>query len=201
MVTTRPRRLDYSESTRQALVDSAVALFAERGYAGTSLDGIAKNARVTKGALYHHFGGKQALFEAAFDSVEAGVARRLAGIVSGPGEIWETARASLRAFLEVCLEPAYQRIVVHEGPAVMGWERWRAAEEQFTFGIVRESVSALVDAGEVEPLPVDSLTRVVFGALSAGASAIASSEDPQRTRIEVGQCIERLMDGLRAAPR
>ena len=137
MATARPRRVEYSESTRQALVDSAVALFTEHGYAGTSLDEIARRARVTKGALYHHFGGKQALFEAAFDAVETNVVARLADVVSGPGSPWETTRAGLQAFLEVCLEPSYQRIVVQEGPAVMGWERWREAEEGYTFGVVR----------------------------------------------------------------
>src|SRR3989442_3448107 len=76
VATMRSRRADYSESTRQALVDSAVEMFAKRGYAATSLDAIAKRARVTKGALYHHFSGKQALFEAAFEAVEtAGIAQ------------------------------------------------------------------------------------------------------------------------------
>lgn len=180
-------------------MDSAVELFTERGYGGTSLDEIAKSARVTKGALYHHFGGKQALFEAAFDAVEAGVVARLAEIANETGSPWEAARASLRAFLEVCLEPAYQRIVVNEAPAVMGVERSRAAEERFTFGMVRESVAALIEVGEIEPLPVESLSRVVFGALSAGASTIAGSSHPRQTRVEVGQCVERLMDGLRAS--
>ncbi|GAA4862891.1 TetR/AcrR family transcriptional regulator [Saccharopolyspora rosea] len=189
--------MEYSESTRQALVDSAVALFTEHGYAGTSLDEIARRARVTKGALYHHFGGKQALFEAAFDAVETNVVARLAGVVSGPGSPWETTRAALQAFLEVCLEPSYQRIVVQEGPAVMGWERWREAEEGYTFGVVREAVAGLVEADEIEPLPIDALARVVFGALSAGATAIAGSADPQQSRAEVGECVERVMNGLR----
>jgi AcrR family transcriptional regulator len=197
MATARPRRLEYSDSTRHALVESAVALFTEGGYAGTSLDEIAKRARVTKGALYHHFGGKQALFEAAFDAVETSVVARLDNVISGPGSPWEATRAALQAFLEVCLEPSYQRIVVHEGPAVMGWERWRAHEERFTFGIVREAVAVLIDAGEIDPLPVDALARVVFGALSAGATTIASSAQPKETSVEVGECVERVMMGLR----
>ncbi|WP_460956341.1 TetR/AcrR family transcriptional regulator [Parasphingorhabdus pacifica] len=194
-MTTRPRRLDYSDSTRQALVDSAVELFTERGYGATSLDEVARRARVTKGALYHHFAGKKALFEAAYDALEASVAARLAASGAETADRWESTRARLRAFLEVCLEAEYQRIVVHEGPVVLGGER--NSEERFTFGMVREAVTDLVESGEVEPLPVDSLTRVVFGALSAGASTIAESSDPQRTRAEVGQCVERLMDGLR----
>ncbi|MGW5643948.1 TetR/AcrR family transcriptional regulator [Saccharopolyspora sp. NPDC003752] len=196
MATARPRRVEYSESTRQALVDSAVELFTEHGYAGASLDEIAKRARVTKGALYHHFGGKQALFEAAFDAVETSVVARLAEVIS-TGSPWEATRSGLRAFLEVCLEPSYQRIVVQDGPAVMGWERWRAAEEAYTFGVVRGVVGTLVESGDIVPLPVEALARVVFGSLSAGATAIAGSKSPKQARADIGECVERVLDGLR----
>ena len=198
MATEQPRRVEYSERTRQALVDSAVALFTERGYAGTSLDEVAKRARVTKGALYHHFAGKQALFEAAFDAVEADVVARLSGAISAPGDPWEATKEGLRAFLRVCLEPSYQRIVIHEAPVVMGWERWREAEERSTFGIVRDALGTPIDAGEIEPMPLDALARVVFGALSAGATTIASSAQPKQTSAEVGECVERVLGGLRA---
>lgn len=198
MATVRSRRVEYSESTRQALVDSAVEQFTEHGYSNTSLDAIAGRARVTKGALYHHFGGKQAVFEAAFDAVEADLVGRLNAVVSGPGEAGDVARDALRAFMEVCLEPSYQRIVVQDGPAVMGAQRWRDAEETYAFGVVRSALAGLVESGEIEPLPVDALARVVFGALSAGATAIAGAPDPQKARAEVGECVERVLAGLRS---
>ncbi|MFR9729144.1 TetR/AcrR family transcriptional regulator [Saccharopolyspora sp. MS10] len=198
MATARPRRVEHTERTRQALVTSAVALFTKKGYAGTSLDEIAKRARVTKGALYHHFNGKQALFEAAFEEVESQVVRRLSAALRGAGGVWETVRAGLGEFLQVCLEPSYQRIVVHEAPAVMGWERWREAEERFTFGVIRQAVAALVEAGEFIPLPTEALSRVVYGALSAGATTIAGSAEQKKTSAEVGQVIDAVMQGLRA---
>jgi AcrR family transcriptional regulator len=178
-------------------VDSAVDLFAERGYAGTSLDEVAKRARLTKGALYHHFSGKQALFEAAFDAVETGVIGRLADIVSAPGDPWETAVAGLRGYVRICLEPAFQRIVVHEAPVVMGWERWREAEEHFSYGLLRTAIELLVDSGEIEDMPVEITTRLLFGALSAGASTIAGAEDPKRAGAEVERTIVRVVEGLR----
>ncbi len=197
VVTLRSRRVDYTESTRQALVDSALDLFTKRGYAGTSLDAIVKRARVTKGALYHHFSGKQALFEAAFDLVETRAMNRLTEVVAGEGTAWERAMAGIQAFVRVCLEPSYQRIVIHEAPVVMGWERWREAEERFSYGLVRGTVESLIDAGEVGPLPVEVTARILFGALSAGAEAIASSADPKRAATEVTTTIVAVMEGMR----
>ncbi|WP_093600712.1 TetR/AcrR family transcriptional regulator [Lentzea waywayandensis] len=193
----RTRRSEYSESTRQALVDSAVDLFTKRGYAGTSLDEVVKRARVTKGALYHHFSGKQALFEAAFTQVETRSIASLTAVITADGDAWETAVAGLRAYVRKCLEPEYQRIIVHEAPVVMGWERWREAEEQFSFGLLRTAVQLLVDAGEIEEAPVEIMARLLFGALSACASAIASSSDPKRTGREVESAILRVLEGLR----
>ena len=193
----RTRRSEYSESTRQALVDSAVDLFTKRGYAGTSLDEVVKRARVTKGALYHHFSGKQALFEAAFAQVETRSIESLTAVLTGEGGAWDTAVAALRAYVRKCLEPEYQRIIVHEAPVVMGWERWREAEEQFSFGLLRTAVQLLVDAGEIEEAPVEIMARLLFGALSAGASTIASSSDPKRTGREVERAILRVLEGLR----
>jgi AcrR family transcriptional regulator len=193
----RSRRLEYSESTRHALVDSAVDLFTKRGYAATSLDEVAKRARVTKGALYHHFSGKQALFEAAFDAVESTVIKRLTEIVVGPGDPWDRAMNGIRHYIEVCLDPSYQRIVVHEAPVVMGWERWREAEDHFSFGLVRTAIQALIDAGEIDELPVEATARLLFGALTAGATTIARSDDPKKTGAEVSTTIIRMLERLR----
>jgi AcrR family transcriptional regulator len=178
-------------------VDNAVELFTKRGYAGASLDEVTKRARVTKGALYHHFSGKQALFEAAFDAVETKFMRRLAEIVSAPGDPWETAIAGLRAYVRVCLEPSYQRIVIHEAPVVMGWERWREAEEHFSYGLLRTAIELLIDSGEIEDMPVETTSRLLFGALSAGASTIAAASDPKKASAEVERTIVRVVEGLR----
>jgi AcrR family transcriptional regulator len=200
VVTVRSRKADYSESTRQALVDSAVSLFTEHGYAATSLDAVARQARVTKGALYHHFTGKQALFEAAFGTVEAAVVARLNAVVTGGEDgVWDRAVDGVKAYVRVCLEPAYQRIVIHEGPVVMGWERWRAAEEHYSYGLVRAVLESLIAAGEIEELPVETTTRILFGALSAGAALIADAEDPERAVAEVSVTVVRVLEGMRRA--
>jgi AcrR family transcriptional regulator len=193
----RSRRVDYTESTRQALVDSGRDLFTKRGYAGTSLEAIVKRARVTKGALYHHFSGKQALFEAAFDQVETSAMNKLTEAVAGEGTAWERALEGIQAYVGVCLEPAYQRIVIHEAPVVMGWERWRECEENFSFGLIRAVVQSLVEAGEIDAVPIEVTARILFGALSSGASIIASAEDPKKASTEVHATVVRVLEGMR----
>lgn len=197
VATIRSRRLDYSESTRSALVDSAVHLFTKRGYAGTSLDEVARRARVTKGALYHHFNGKQALFEAAFEKVESAVLGRLEEITNGPEPPWDRALHGLREFITSCLDPAYQRIAVQEAPVVMGWERWRAAEDNASFGLIRDNVRNLVEAGEIDDVPLDVTSRLLFGALLAAATEIATSPDPQRVGADVETVIVQLLNLIR----
>lgn len=197
MATVRARRLLYAESTRAALVDSAVALFTEHGYAGTSLDEVAKRARVTKGALYHHFLGKQALFEAAFDAVETRMIDGLQRIINGPQPPWERTLAGLREFITNCLDPAYQRIAIHEAPVVMGWQRWREAEDHFSFGVIRDSLQNLVDAGEIDEVPIEVTARLLFGALSSAATTIAGSADQQKVGAQVEAVIVQLLQRLR----
>ena len=174
------RRQEYSASTRRALVDVATDLFTDRGYAGTSLDEIVAGARVTKGALYHHFSGKQALFESVFEKVEERAAQDIHAAVRGQRDPWEKALGGLRAFLEVLQEPRYRRIVIADGPAVLGYEKYREQEERTTFGIVQEIVSAVLATYELEPSMVETFSRVFFGAMSAAGAAVSTADDPRR---------------------
>ena len=191
------RRQQYSASTKRALVDVATELFTEQGYAGTSLDAIVAGARVTKGALYHHFSGKQALFEAVFERVEAEACKTIHKAVRGNDDPWEKAMSGLRAFLEVVQEPGYRRIVIQEGPAVLGYERYREQEERSTFGIVQEIVASVLESYALEPSMVETFSRVFFGAMSAAGSAVSSAEDPRRASAEVEAAIAFILAGLR----
>jgi AcrR family transcriptional regulator len=193
----RSRRADYSESTKQALVDSAVDLFTRNGYAATSLDAIVKRSRVTKGALYHHFSGKQALFEAAFNQVETRAMERLTKATDGDDSPWERALGGVQEYIQVCLDPTYQRLVIREAPVVMGLERWREAEERFSFGIVRDVLEQLIDAGEINEVPVEVTARMMFAALSAGANIIAEAADPKKASAEVFTALINMIEGVR----
>lgn len=186
------RRAAYSASTKRALIDVAEQLFTDHGYANTSLDAIVAGAQVTKGALYHHFSGKQALFEAVFERVETDAARMIQKSLKGKRDPWAKARAGLRAFLEVVQEPRYRRIVVQEGPAVLGYERYREQEERSTFANVVDILRSVLEAGrwELEEDMVQTFARIFFGAMSSAGESVAGADDgiaaAERVEIAIG---------------
>jgi len=195
----RTRRQRYSDSTKRALVDVAEQLFTTHGYSATSLDAIVAGADVTKGALYHHFSGKQAVFEAAFERVESRASSGIARATEGHDDPWEKAQAGLRAFLEAVQEPAYRQVVISDGPSVLGHERFREQEERSTYAIVDEIVrSALgTDAYDLDDAMLDTFTRIFFGAMSAAGGAVAVSQDPAAAAARVELAIGTIMAGLR----
>lgn len=197
--TPRPsRRAQYSASTKRALVEVASELFTEQGYAGTSLDEIVAGARVTKGALYHHFSGKQALFEAVFEHVETDSAKLIRKAVRDNEDPWEKALSGLRAFLSVVQEPTYRRIVIQEGPAILGYERFREQEERSTFAIVQEIVRSVLAASTyaLDDSMVETFSRVFFGAMSAAGSSVSEAEDPRHASAKVETAIAFILSGL-----
>ncbi len=195
----RTRRQRFSDSTKRALVDAAEQLFTTHGYSATSLDAIVAGADVTKGALYHHFSGKQAIFEAAFERVESRASSGIARATEGHDDPWEKAQAGLRAFLGAVQEPAYRQVVISDGPSVLGHERFREQEERSTYAIVDEIVrSALgTDAYDLDDAMLDTFTRIFFGAMSAAGSAVAVSQDPAGAAARVELAIGTIMAGLR----
>jgi AcrR family transcriptional regulator len=194
------RRAQYSASTRRALVDVAQELFTEHGYAGTSLDAIVAGADVTKGALYHHYSGKQALFEAVFERVEAAGAQEVHDALRGHSDPWEKAIAGLRAFLAVVRQPSYSRIVVQDGPSVLGHERFREQEERSTFAYVLDIVRAVLGAGDwqVDEELEHTFARIFFGAMSSAGTHVSTAEDADTEAERVELAIGFILSGLRA---
>ena len=195
----KTRRQRYSDSTKRALVDVAERLFTEHGYSATSLDAIVAGADVTKGALYHHFSGKQAIFEAAFERVESRATAGIAEATEGHQDPWLKAQAGLRAFLTAVQEPGYRQIVISDGPSVLGHERFREQEERSTYAIVDEVVRAVLTADDwdLDEDMLDTFTRIFFGAMSAAGGAVAVSEDPAAAAARVETAIGIIMAGLR----
>ena len=194
------RRQHYSVSTKRALVDVAEELFTEHGYAATSLDAIVSGADVTKGALYHHFSGKQAVFEAVFQRIEERASERIQQASAGTTDPWEKAQAGLRAFLDVVQEASYRRVVIQDGPSVLGYERFREQEERSTFANVVEIVRSVLTAGtwELDEEMLDTFTQIFFGALSAAGGSVAQSGDPAAAATRVEVAIGFILAGLQS---
>lgn len=193
-------RASYSASTKRALVDVAEKLFAEKGYAGTSLDAIVSGARVTKGALYHHFSGKQALFESVFERVEQESSKRIQKALRSERDPWLKALLGLRSFLDVVQEGTYRRIVIQDGPAVLGYERYREQEERSTFANIVEILRATLDAGswELDEEMLQTFARIFFGAMSSAGESVATSDDPVSAARRVEAAIGFLLSGIQS---
>jgi AcrR family transcriptional regulator len=193
----RGRQAERSEATRKALVDVGRKLFAKRGYADVGTEEIVRRAGVTRGALYHHFSGKEDLFRAVAEQVEEETTRRSAEAALAHQDPWDQQNAGWNAFLDACLDPSVQRIILLDAPSVLGPKVWREIASKYGLALVQFSLQSLVDAGLIEQQPVDPLAHLVIGALSEAAVVIAQAEDTEAARVEMGAALERLMAGLR----
>jgi AcrR family transcriptional regulator len=191
------RRHEYSEATRRALLNSATELFVTRGFATTSLDDVAAKARVTKGAIYHHFPSKQSLFEAVSEEVEETTGAAIVEAAAAHDSLWDGAVAGLEVFLDRCLDPAYQRICFVDGPAVMGFDRWWEFGERHVLGLMGGILERMREEGLIDVEEIGTLSQLLYGSLSAAALAIARSPDPKATRDEMRDVTVRLIAGLR----
>ena len=195
----KSRREEAVDATRAALLASAERLFTERGFAGTSLDDVVRDARVTKGALYHHFkGGKAALFEAVFEEVDLRLADRTAAAVPPDAGPWELVEAGLDGYLEACADPVVRRIMFQEGPVALGWARWRELDGCSGRELLAGAVQGLLDSGQIAPQPVDLLVRLLFTTLGEAGMSVAEAEDQDAARREAKALLLRLLGGLRA---
>ena len=193
----RRTQAERSEATRGALMTAARRLFAEHGYDEVSAEQIVRAAGVTRGALYHHFGGKAELLDAVYDQLEREMTERIARVVLG-SELespMEAMRAGISAFLEECAQPEVRQIVLTDAPAVLGWERWREIAAANGLGLIEASLSAAIEAGELRPLPVRPTAHLLLGALDEAAMLSARSENAA-DRAEAAVVLGALLDGL-----
>jgi AcrR family transcriptional regulator len=190
------RKLERGEATRQELVEAATRLFAERGYEDTSIEAVLGEAGVSRGALYHHFAGKEALFEAVLEEVERGVAQAVVDAVAGVTDPVAALREGTKAWLELTTDPVVRRISLVDAPSVVGWEKWRGIDERHGFGLTKHALESLAEAGHVRPELVDVLAHVLLAALVEVALLIARSDDPVAAR-KVGEAaIDRLIESF-----
>ncbi len=198
------RRDQHVADTRQALVDAARTLFTAQGYAATGTEEIVAAARVTRGALYHHFHDKTDLFRAVMEQIAREVAERLIDAeLAGPpaADAWDEVRDGLRAFLDLCVvTDDFQRIVLVEGPAVLGHEAWDELVARHGSNLLAQWLSRAVEQGRIAPVAIQPLTRLLIAMISESSLYIARAGDRSAARQEMGTVLERLLAGLEPAP-
>jgi AcrR family transcriptional regulator len=193
-------RAEQVAQTRAALVAAGRQLFGAKGFAATSVEDIARAARVTTGALYHHFPTKAAVFEAVFEQVHAEMLVASAEAAAAAGGALEMLDAGFGVFLDWVLEPRLQRILVTDGPAVLGLARFVELDERYALEPSVRALEAANASGLVRVEDPQTLVRLLFGAMTRAGLLIASSPDPKATRHAVGATFRQMMNGFLAGP-
>ena len=153
---------------------------------------------MTRGALYHHFTGKEDLFRAVFEEVEREVTERVAKAAVSSPEPLAALRHGCQEFLDAALDPAVQRIVLIDAPAVLGWSTWRELEARYGLGLTTMGLQAAMDAGAIARQPLEPLAHMLLASLNEAALLVAGADDQEATRAEVGQVVDHLLDRLAA---
>jgi AcrR family transcriptional regulator len=195
----RRTQSERTAATRAALLGAARDLFARDGYAASGREAIVAQAGVTRGALYHHFANKQALFRAVFEQLEAEVMSQVARAAACASSPLEMLRTGALAYLDAALDPAVQRVALLDAPAVLSPAVRAQIVETHALGVVREVLRAAMDDGSIAHQPVEPLAHIVVAAVHEAALYVARSRDQRRARTEVGATIDRLLAGLSAA--
>lgn len=195
---TRRSQAERSGATQAALLSAARSLFAEKGYAGTPREEIVAAAGVTRGALQHHFGDKASLFLAVYEQVEHEVVEAVANAaMRAKGGPVEELRAGCQAYLDMVLDPAVQRIVAIDGPAVLPPDVRQEITDRYALGLVREALTQAMSAGSIAKAPVEPFARVLLAGITAAAEYVATADDPRRARKEAGRTLDLMLDRLR----
>ena len=193
-------RVAQGQTTQKALRDHARKLFAQKGYSGANTGELVRRAKVTKGALYHHFANKRDLYLAVVEDMERELVEHIESAAAPARDPWKRLQAMCGAYLDACRDPHLTRVLVLEAPVVLGWKTWCDLEQKYEVAAFArclkeaEATSFRQDTRE----SAETLAQVILGALTTGARVIATAADPQGARMEVENTIQRLLDGLRS---
>ncbi|MEV0294584.1 TetR/AcrR family transcriptional regulator [Nocardia sp. NPDC050710] len=191
-------RAQQREETRRALLDHSRRLFATKGYGAVGLSEIVTATGVTKGALYHNFASKAELFRAVLEEVQQEVGERVSAAAETVTDPWGQLVIGCEAFLTTCTDPEIQRIMLIDGPAVLGWHEWRAGDEATSARHLGEALQLLVDEGVLPRQPIEPLTHLLSGAMNEAALWLATTDEPHALA-DTTASLRRLLESMRAA--
>lgn len=190
------------DQTRRDLVDAGRALFVEKGYFDTSIGDLVTRSGVgTRGAFYHHFKDKAELFRAVFEEVERDLTLRSLASPPQGADAWEVLSSGMRGFLESALEPEVQRVMLIDGPVVLGWQTLRAIEEGNSIALINEMVAKAIAEGIIDDHPVGELTHLLVAAVEEAALLVAHADKPTKARERAARVLDRLLLSFAVEPR
>ena len=195
---TRRTQAERTAATRAALIKTARKLFADKGFADVSTQAIVAAAGVTRGALYHQFDDKAALFAAVYEEVERDLVADIAEqiMTAQPLDPLEAMRVGARLFLDRCAAPDVQQIVLIDAPAVLGWDRWRAVGVKYGLGVIEGMLAHAIAEGAIPDQPVRATAHVLLGALDEAALYVSRATNRDQARTEMEAVCDRLISGI-----
>lgn len=191
------KQAERRAATTEAILKAGRRLFGERGFAATTIDDIAEAAQVAKGAVYHHFATKEAVFEAVFDLVSGDLVAEIDRAVRTEKDVLAAMVAGTEHYFAACAKGPTCQIILRDGPAVLGWERWREIDAQHFGGKFPRALTAAMDAGLIARQPIEPLARLLLGAVTEAAVACAGRPDILKAGGEYSSAFKSLIEALR----
>ncbi len=193
-----PTQAERTEVTRGRLISTARRLFAAKGFAATSTEEILSEAQVSRGALYHHFANKKDLFQAAFEAVEDELTAKILEVATAGGQTdpMRILEVGFDAFLDQCLNPEVQRIVMLDGPTVLGWDAWHELDERYAFGTIKAVLTVAADMGRIDATAVDPLSHLLLGAIMQAGMVVARADDAEAAKRAMADSFARLVSTI-----
>jgi AcrR family transcriptional regulator len=190
------KKIERGKATRSRLVATAARLFADKGYEATSIEDLLRELGMSRGALYHHFDSKEAVFEAVLHQIEAEVAEATVAASRGARDPAAALRAGCEAFLNLARTPRIRQIVLTDAPAALGWKKWREIEAQHGLGLLKAALGGAAESGRLRADQVDLFAHVLLAALIEIALMIARSDNSKAALQNGRNALARLIDSL-----
>jgi AcrR family transcriptional regulator len=197
-MTRKSRKEEYAETTRTALLDAALDQFIQKGYAKTSIEDIVIQARVTRGALYHHFSSKEEMFVLVYEKLAKKLVAVIQNAIKDKTDPWDRAIGACLVFLDYCVDPKFRSIRLNDAIGVMGFDQWRKIDSSYTMGLLKSLLQELTDSKRIAIQTSDYLANLIYSLLVESALTIASAKDKKAARDELAALIKKILIGLKA---
>jgi AcrR family transcriptional regulator len=197
---TMNKNVERGRTTRAQLIEVATRLFASRGYDGTSIEAVLAESGASRGSLYHHFNGKEALFLAVMEDAGARATGPAADAMRGAPDPVAALRIGCLAWIRLACDPVVRQIMLIDAPAVLGWERWRQLDEPGALGVIRGLLAEAAQTGCLETRHVDAFAHMVLAAINELALMIARASDRADALAAGESAIEEFLDRLLTEP-